>query len=384
MRSASRCGRSSRATKPAGGEPGSLARVELELGSRSKPIRARVTRHSDHLLATADWAGAEVARRAGRREPFDEAPYIGDALDRGGQDRMLATAMIASPSSSSAGRTSPRRATDRPWRGSSSSPTLARSREAAADRVVAVLGGAIEMRGVAHLALTGGSTRGRALPCARWSPARRAAVDWSRVEAWWGDDRLVGRVRRPVQRPRRRARRSWRRRRDWASTPGRIHPFPIETRSAQGLGPAWVAATLRRAAGRAPARGYGRATGLRPHPAGHGRRRAHPLRLPRQCRPRPVGGHGPRRARADPHRAARPERDAPHAPGDRGAACPGHVPGRRQGRPRGGGPRGPARPRSPACPDRPGRQRDLDPRPAPRRPSWPGGRARRSIRAHAP
>ena len=77
-----------------GRRAGSLARVELELGSRSKPIRARVTRHSDHLLATADWAGAEVARRAGRREPFDEAPYIGDALDRGGQDRMLATAMM--------------------------------------------------------------------------------------------------------------------------------------------------------------------------------------------------------------------------------------------------------------------------------------------------
>jgi glucose-6-phosphate dehydrogenase assembly protein OpcA len=77
-----------------GRRAGSLARVELELGSRSKPIRARVTRHSDHLLATADWAGAEVARRAGRREPFDEAPYVGDALDRGGQDRMLANAMI--------------------------------------------------------------------------------------------------------------------------------------------------------------------------------------------------------------------------------------------------------------------------------------------------
>ena len=76
-----------------GRRAGSLARVELELGSRRKPIRARVTRHSDHLLATADWAGAEVARRAGRREPFDEAPYIGEALDRGGQDRMLATAM---------------------------------------------------------------------------------------------------------------------------------------------------------------------------------------------------------------------------------------------------------------------------------------------------
>ena len=77
-----------------GRRAGSLARVELELGSRSRPIRARVTRHPDHLLATADWAGAEVARRAGRREPFDEAPYIGEALDRAGQDRLLARAMM--------------------------------------------------------------------------------------------------------------------------------------------------------------------------------------------------------------------------------------------------------------------------------------------------
>lgn len=78
-----------------GRRAGSLARVEVELGSRSKPIRARVTRHPDHLLATADWAGAEVARRAGRREPFGEAPYIGEALDRAGQDRMLARAMAS-------------------------------------------------------------------------------------------------------------------------------------------------------------------------------------------------------------------------------------------------------------------------------------------------
>jgi glucose-6-phosphate dehydrogenase assembly protein OpcA len=77
-----------------GRRAGSLARVELELGSRSKPVRARVTRHADHLLATADWAGAEVARRAGRREPFDEAPYIGEALDRAGQDQLLARAMM--------------------------------------------------------------------------------------------------------------------------------------------------------------------------------------------------------------------------------------------------------------------------------------------------
>ena len=78
-----------------GRRAGSLARVEVELGTRTHPVRARVTRHPDHLLATADWAGAEVARRAGRREPFGEAPYVGEALDRAGQDRMLARAMAS-------------------------------------------------------------------------------------------------------------------------------------------------------------------------------------------------------------------------------------------------------------------------------------------------
>jgi glucose-6-phosphate dehydrogenase assembly protein OpcA len=76
-----------------GRRAGSLARVELEMGGRGRAVRARVTRHADHLLATADWAGAEVARRAGRREPFGEAPYVGEALDRAGQDRLLARAM---------------------------------------------------------------------------------------------------------------------------------------------------------------------------------------------------------------------------------------------------------------------------------------------------
>lgn len=79
----------------AGRRSGSLARVELELGTRGRPIRARVTRHPDHLLATADWAGAEVARRAGRREPFDEASYVAEALERTGQDRMLTRAVTA-------------------------------------------------------------------------------------------------------------------------------------------------------------------------------------------------------------------------------------------------------------------------------------------------
>ncbi len=70
--------------------PGSLVRVELELGRRGHEVRARVTRQADHLLATADWSGAEVSRRAGRLEPFGEAPYLAEALERAGPDRLLA------------------------------------------------------------------------------------------------------------------------------------------------------------------------------------------------------------------------------------------------------------------------------------------------------
>jgi glucose-6-phosphate dehydrogenase assembly protein OpcA len=69
--------------------PGSLTRVELDLGRGRHDIRARVTRAADHLLATADWAGARVTRRAGRLEPFGEAPYIAEALDSAGPDRIF-------------------------------------------------------------------------------------------------------------------------------------------------------------------------------------------------------------------------------------------------------------------------------------------------------
>jgi glucose-6-phosphate dehydrogenase assembly protein OpcA len=68
---------------------GSLQRVELELGRGRRLIRARVTRQADHLLATADWDGAGVARRAGSLEPFEEAPYLAEALDRLGRDRIF-------------------------------------------------------------------------------------------------------------------------------------------------------------------------------------------------------------------------------------------------------------------------------------------------------
>ena len=112
--------------------------------------------------------------------------------------------------------------------------------EAAADRVVAILGGALELRGAAHLALTGGSTAG-ALYDALREPARRAALDWRLVEAWWGDDRLVpsGDARSNVHGAAAIL--------DAVGGLGfdarRIHPFPIDEATELGNDAAWVAAT---------------------------------------------------------------------------------------------------------------------------------------------
>jgi glucose-6-phosphate dehydrogenase assembly protein OpcA len=72
---------------------GSLVRVELEAGRARSSLRVRVTRQSDHLLATADWNGAQVARRAARLEAFDEMPFLAEALDRSGHDRVFERAL---------------------------------------------------------------------------------------------------------------------------------------------------------------------------------------------------------------------------------------------------------------------------------------------------
>jgi 6-phosphogluconolactonase len=113
--------------------------------------------------------------------------------------------------------------------------------EAAAERVAAVVGGAIEMRGVAHLALTGGSTAA-ALYRALLEPARRGSADWSRVEAWWGDERLVdptdalSNARAPLETILAPAT-------GLGFDPRRIHPFPIEEARETGNGAAWIAST---------------------------------------------------------------------------------------------------------------------------------------------
>ncbi len=62
----------------------------------------------------------------------------------------------------------------------------------AARRTVEGLRSALEARGVAHLALTGGSSAiplYRDLSAGEW----RHAINWSDVHMWWGDDRFVPR-----------------------------------------------------------------------------------------------------------------------------------------------------------------------------------------------
>jgi hypothetical protein len=72
---------------------GSLVRVELEAVKPRSQQRVRVTRQADHLLGTADWNGAQVARRAARLEPFDEVPFLAEALDRSGHDKVFERAL---------------------------------------------------------------------------------------------------------------------------------------------------------------------------------------------------------------------------------------------------------------------------------------------------
>ncbi len=73
---------------------GSLVRVDIEAQRPRATVRARITRQQDHLLATADWNGAQVSRRAGRLEPFDETPFIAEALDSPGLDRIFEASLI--------------------------------------------------------------------------------------------------------------------------------------------------------------------------------------------------------------------------------------------------------------------------------------------------
>ena len=60
----------------------------------------------------------------------------------------------------------------------------------AANRFVSIVADAIADRGVARVALSGGSTPKRVYPLLL-EPVRRDALDWSAVEFFWGDERAV-------------------------------------------------------------------------------------------------------------------------------------------------------------------------------------------------
>ena len=61
---------------------------------------------------------------------------------------------------------------------------------AVAARLVTRLVDAQAVRGTASVVLSGGGVGGAALAALRSSPAR-AAIDWRRVDVWWGDERFV-------------------------------------------------------------------------------------------------------------------------------------------------------------------------------------------------
>jgi len=61
---------------------------------------------------------------------------------------------------------------------------------AVADHVLAVVAGALAERGVAHLALAGGSTPRATNALLRDTP-RRSRLDWGRLTFWFGDERCV-------------------------------------------------------------------------------------------------------------------------------------------------------------------------------------------------
>jgi 6-phosphogluconolactonase len=69
-------------------------------------------------------------------------------------------------------------------------PTPDAVAEAAADRIVAAARNAIRRRGTFRIALAGGSTP-RPVYALLVAPPRVAAVDWSRVEFFWDDERSV-------------------------------------------------------------------------------------------------------------------------------------------------------------------------------------------------
>ena len=99
------------------------------------------------------------------------------------------------------------------------------------------------MRGEAHVALTGGSSA-RGLYMELREPGRRAAIDWSRVHLWFGDDRFV-----PTSDPECNSGLAQR----TLLSPGgpavprdHVHPVPLDAAMAAGEDQDWAAAMYAR------------------------------------------------------------------------------------------------------------------------------------------
>ncbi len=126
---------------------------------------------------------------------------------------------------------------------------------AAAAEIVRALAAAIEARGVAHWATTGGSAAPGIYRALRVPPLRDA-VDWSRIHTWWGDDRFV-----PPDDPLSNVLpfQDLLLGEDGLDVPrDRWHPIPVAEALARGEGPAWAAARCAETlAGLAPATAAG-------------------------------------------------------------------------------------------------------------------------------
>lgn len=118
----------------------------------------------------------------------------------------------------------------------------------AADLLVAWLAGAVGERGVAHVALTGGSSA-KGLYGALREPSRAGSLDWGRVHAWLGDDRFV-----PLDHPDSNgglARRELTAGGSALLPAANLHVVPVEAAMGAGTGPDGAAASYAEAIRRA-------------------------------------------------------------------------------------------------------------------------------------
>ena len=115
-----------------------------------------------------------------------------------------------------------------------------------ARRVAEALRAAVERRGRADIALTGGVTVGALYRCLATPPIREA-VPWPAVHLWWGDDRFVG-SEHPESSVFLARTTLFAGGSGDAGDPtglglptGNVHPFPIDVALAEGHDAAWVA-----------------------------------------------------------------------------------------------------------------------------------------------